>query len=213
MWPMEPTPAWPRVRPGPGCFGDRDERRHAVGGKVAAGDDENGRFRDLANRHEVGQRIVTQIWIKRGRCRMGTDVTADQRVTVGSAFRDPSRADRTAGPSDVFDDDRLPELSRHVFGHDPAHHIVRDLQRRTGRPALSVGKEMAPRPVPNSASSVSRLRRWPGACISRSLVSLHVKGAAYRTAPSGRTGHAARTRSTSRPDRPVYRAGSAAAST
>ncbi len=89
-----------------------DQFLHIVSGKVRTRDDQQAGGRNLANRSERGQRIVTHIF-PGNRCNNLTGGHDAERIAIGLRIRDDFIADDAAGARLVLDDDRLAELGLH----------------------------------------------------------------------------------------------------
>ncbi len=93
--------------------------------EILARDDDRGRMRRGADRHEILGRIVFDVWRQHRCCHMRAHRARKQRVAVGCGRRDPGAADGAARAADVLDHERMPERPAHRLGDDAGYHVAR----------------------------------------------------------------------------------------
>src|SRR5215510_3856706 len=102
----------------PHYSGDRDAWR-----KVFPCDDQFRYLKNCTNWLEIGIWLVRKVGVKRERERVGSCVTHQDGIAVGSCAHCAGRARRTAGPSDILNDELLPEQPRHVLADDASTNV------------------------------------------------------------------------------------------
>jgi len=75
-------------------------------------------LKNCTNWLEIDIWLVRKVGVKRERERMGSCVTHQDGIAVGSCAHCAGRARRTAGPSDILNDELLAEQPRHVLADD-----------------------------------------------------------------------------------------------
>src|SRR5262245_4375667 len=71
------------------------------------------------------RRIVFEVRIERRRCRLRARISDSDRVTVWLGLSSARHPQRAAGTADVLNNNRLPQLARHVFADKAGDHIGR----------------------------------------------------------------------------------------
>src|SRR5215471_21694966 len=91
--------------------------------KVFPCDDQFRYLKNCTNWLEIDIWLVRKVGVKRERERMGSCVTHQDGIAVGSCAHCAGRARRTAGTSDILNDELLPEQPRHVLADDASTDV------------------------------------------------------------------------------------------
>src|SRR5215831_15131649 len=80
-------------------------------------------LKNCTNWLEIDIWLIRKVRVKRDRERMGSCVTHQDGIAVRSCAHCASRARGTAGPSDILNDELLPEQPRHVLADDASTDV------------------------------------------------------------------------------------------
>jgi hypothetical protein len=105
-------------------LGERNQALDVIGGKVLGRHQHDRGGADAADRREILDRIVSQLWIDRGRQHMRGHAADGDGVAVVRRRRDHLRAERAGRTRVVLDIDALPERLAHPIREQPADHIA-----------------------------------------------------------------------------------------
>jgi len=93
--------------------------------KVALDDQHLRKIAEQSEMFVIGDRVVAQVLVKPDTRHVRAGLADLDRIAVGRRARGPGRADRSAGPGDVFDHQRLSEITRKEFGIDARDGVGR----------------------------------------------------------------------------------------